>query len=139
MSEESTTPDLVELVYVIFDAAKRRDWDAIWVLYAPDAIWDVSPRGLGTYEGAEIRAFWNDWTASFEHWEITLDEVLDLGNGIVFAAHHQAASPVGGTGHVKDDGAYVYEWIDGRVSRVTDYGDIAQARVAAERLAEERR
>jgi ketosteroid isomerase-like protein len=99
MSGESTTSrDLVEIIRVIFDASERQDWDAVLNFFAPDAIWDVSPQGLGTSAGPEkIRALWNDWTAPYEHWVMTLDEVLDVGNGIVFAAHHEAASPVGGS------------------------------------------
>jgi ketosteroid isomerase-like protein len=34
--------------------------------------------------------------------------------------------------------AFVYEFVDGRVVRATDYTDVNEARGAAERLAEER-
>jgi len=39
MAKESTTPDLVELVRFTFEAANRRDFDAILDVYAPEAIW----------------------------------------------------------------------------------------------------
>ena len=41
MPEESTTPDLVEVVTGLFEAADRRDWDAMIGPYAPDAIWET--------------------------------------------------------------------------------------------------
>jgi len=139
MSAESTAPNLVELVRVIFEAVNRRDWDAVLSFYAPDAVWDASPQGVGTFEGADaIRGLWNDWVSSYEEWEMELDEVLGFGHGIVFAARHEAARPIGGEGYVKSRGVYVYEWIDGMIARVWYYPDIDEARVVAEHLAEER-
>ena len=38
MSEESTTPDLVELARHPFEAANRSDLDAVMSFYAPDAV-----------------------------------------------------------------------------------------------------
>jgi len=59
MSEESTTPDLVELVRRSVEAAGKRDLDAHMAFYAPDAVWDASPMGIGTFEGqAAMRGFW---------------------------------------------------------------------------------
>lgn len=139
MSEESPTPDPVELVHVIFEKVKRRDWDAVLSFYAPNAIWDASPQGVGTFEGADaIRGLWNDWVSSYEEWEMELDEVLGLGRGIVFAARHETARLVDGIGSVQRRGAFVNEWVDGMIARVVDYADLDEARAAAERLAEER-
>src|SRR6202453_787869 len=76
--------------------------------------------------------------SSYEEWEMELDEVLGFGHGIVFAARHEAARPIGGEGYVKSRGVYVYEWIDGMIARVWYYPDIDEARVVAEHLAEER-
>ena len=88
MSEESTTPDLVELVRGILEAANREDWDAILAHYAPDAVWDMSD-GMGTFEGpSAIRGFWQDWWSSYERLEIDVLEILDVGNGVVLAAFH---------------------------------------------------
>ena len=51
MPEESTTPDLVELVREAVAAGSRRDLDALMSFYARDAVWDLSPMGIGTFEG----------------------------------------------------------------------------------------
>jgi hypothetical protein len=49
----------------------------------------------------------------------------------------ESATP-GDCNYVRVHSATVSEWVDGVVIRVTIYPDIDEARVAAERLAEER-
>ena len=96
MSEDSTTPDLVELTRCAFEAANRRDFDVLMSFFAPDAVWEGA--GLGTtFEGlAAIRGFWEDWFASYGELGIEQEEILDLGNGVVFAVLIQKARLVGG-------------------------------------------
>ena len=138
--EESTTPDLVELGRGLFEAANRRDFDAILLRYAPDAVWDMNPLGgLGTFEGhAAIRGFWEDWYASYEHFEIEPEEQRDLGNGVGFTVVIQKARPVGSSGEVRLRYALVSVWVEGLIVRLTNYADIDEARAAAEQLAESR-
>jgi ketosteroid isomerase-like protein len=138
MPEESTTPDPVELVRGFWVAAARREWPEILRFYAPRAVWDMSPMGLGTYEDeAAMRGLWQDWVAAYD--ELDLDvEAHDVGNGVVLAVIGQDARPVGSTGHVRARQAIVYLWVDGMVARATVYPDIDEARAAAERLADER-
>jgi ketosteroid isomerase-like protein len=138
LSEQSTTPDLVELVRGILAAANREDWDAILAHYASDAVWDVS-EGLGTFEGpSAIRGFWQDWWSSYERLEIDVQEILDMGNGVVLAAFHIKGVPTGTVAEVQTRMALVYEWEDGVIVRVTSYAPIDAGRAAAERLAESR-
>ena len=139
MSEESTTPDLVELARRSLEAANHRDFDAMLSFWSPDPVWDVSPMGLGVYEGpAAIRGFFEDWIGAYEEWEIEPEEILDLGNGVVLAVLLQSARPAGSDGHVRLRYAAVSLWIEGLVERTTNYLDIDEARAAAERLAESR-
>jgi ketosteroid isomerase-like protein len=140
MSAESTTPDLVELGRGLFEAANRRDFNAILLRYAPDAIWDMNPLGgLGTFEGhAAIRGFWEDWYASYEDFQIDVEEMVDLGNGVGFTVATQTARPVGSSGAVQLRYALVGIWADGSIVRLTNYANIDEARAEAERLAEER-
>ena len=138
MSQQSTTPDLAELVRGILAAANREDWDAILAHYASGAVWDMSD-GMGTFEGpSAIRGFWQDWWSSYERLEIDVQEILDMGNGVVLAAFHIEGPPEGSTAKVQTRMALIYEWVDGVIVRVTNYGDIHEARAAAERLAESR-
>ena len=139
MSEESTTPDLVELTRGLLQAADRGDFDAALRFYAPDSVWDMSPWGMGTHEGpAAIRGLNEDWFAAYEEWEIEPEEIRDLGNGIVFGVFSQHARPAGSTSYVRMRQAAVVIWVDGVIARLTMYPDIDDARAAAERLAEER-
>jgi ketosteroid isomerase-like protein len=139
MSEESTTPDLVGLTRRNFEAANRRDFDAALSFYAPDAVWDTSPMGLGTHEGlATIRGFFEDWIDAYDEFEVEPEEILDLGNGVVFVVICQHARLVGSTGHVQQREAWVSLWADGAFLRTTTYPNIDEARAAAERLAESR-
>ena len=59
---EGATPDLVELPTRLTEATNRRDVDAIVAFYAPHAVWDMSPMGMGTFEGQPaVRGFMEDW------------------------------------------------------------------------------
>jgi ketosteroid isomerase-like protein len=139
MPEESTTPDLMELQNRFTEAAHRRDLDAIMAFYAPDAVYDMSPMGMGVFEGqAAARGFLEDWFASYEEYEFEAEEILDLGNGVVFRVLIQKGRPVGSSGEVELRYAAVAVWEDGKIARMTNYTDIDEARAVAERLAKER-
>jgi len=130
---------LVELVRGSFEAADRRDFDALMSFYAPDAVWDMSPFGMGTSRVLRrSAAFCEDWMRAYEEYEMNLEESLLLGNGVVFAVAVQKGRPAGGSGEVRLRYGSVSVWENGLIVRVTNYTDIDQARVAAERLAEER-
>jgi ketosteroid isomerase-like protein len=134
MSEGS--PDLVERVRVILDAADRADFDRILEFYAPDAVWDM-PDGMGTFKGsAAIRGFWEDWWSSYESLDLQVHEIVGLGNGIVFAPFRFGGPPKGSAAEVQTEMAIVYEWVDGAVVRATSYFDVNEALAVAERLAE---
>src|ERR1700730_15113744 len=77
MPEESTTPDLVEVAREVFEAASRRDVDAMMSGYAPDAVWEAHPLGEA-FEGAEaIRGFLEGWFSSYEAYQTMPEEILD--------------------------------------------------------------
>jgi ketosteroid isomerase-like protein len=138
MPEESTTPDLVERVRVILEAADRADFDPILEFYASDAVWDVRD-GMGTFTGpAAIRSHWEDWWSSYEGLSIDVREILELGSGVVIATFAFGGVLKGSTAEIQTQVTLVYEWARGAVARVTAYFDIDEARAAAERLAEER-
>ena len=137
MSEESTTPDLVELVHRQAEAANRRDLDCATSSFAPDAVFDG--RALGDhFEGrAAIRSFLEDWFGAYEALEFGFEEVRDLGNGVVFAVVIQNGRLVGSAGHLRQREGWVYVWIRGLIARLT-ISEVDDARAAAERLAQER-
>src|SRR3954465_6363473 len=137
MPEESTTPDLLELVGRAFEAANRRDLDAVVSSFAEDATFDG--RALGDrFEGrAAIRSFLEDWFGTYAELELELEEVRDLGNGVVFAVIVQNGRPAGSAGHLRQREGWVFVWVRGLIARRTTY-EVDEARAEAERLAQER-
>ena len=137
MSEESTTSDSVERVRRQFEAGNRRDIDAVMSTFAPDAVFEG--RALGDiFEGeAAIRVFVEGWFGMYPELEFRLDEIDDLGNGVVLAVVFQEARPAGTAAHVQQREGWVYVWEEGLVARLT-ICDIDEARGVGERLAESR-
>ena len=139
MAEESTTPDLVDRLRGGYEAGNRRDFDAVWRFFSPGGVWDLSPMGLGIYEGRkQVRSFVEAWWADFDEFRADPTEVLDLGNGVTFAVIDQQGRPLGSSAEVRMRYADVSAYVDGLKVRVINYLDIDEARAAAERLAEER-
>ena len=66
------------------------------------------------------------------------ETILDLGDGIVYTVNDQHARLVGSIGAVRLRDAWVCDFVEGLVGRLTVYTDIDEARAAAERLAAER-
>ena len=141
MPEESTTLSPVELTRRAYESFSRRDRDLDVVMrdYDDDSVFDMSPAGLGSFQGvAAIRGLLEDWIAAYEEYEIEPEQILDLGSGVVLAFAWQKARPVGSTGYVQMHQGNVFVWVGGSLVRNTHYNDIDEARAAAERLAEER-
>src|SRR6476620_11688224 len=135
---ESTTPDLVGLVRRLVEAANRLDFDAAVSFYAPDAVLEGRASGM-TFEGrTAIRGFWEDWAVAYEESELRLEEILDLGNGVVFGVACGSSRPVGSTGRVELRLAIVAVCEEGLIVQSVGYDDTDEARAAAERLAKER-
>src|SRR5438477_11554364 len=134
MSHESATPDLAERWRQAHEAFFRGDHGAAMSLYAPGAVWDTSFLGIGSFEGREtIRHHFEDWIAPYKEFESELEECQDLGNGVVLAVSRQKGRPAGSTGRIQLRAAFVSEWVDELIVRVTVYYDIDKARAAAER------
>jgi SnoaL-like domain len=146
MPEESTTPDPVAQVRRFVEAANRvaanrGELDAVPSYLARDSVWDTSRVGIGVFEGvATIRRFLEDWFRSYEELQIAIDELLDVGSGVVLTVTRQMARPVGTTGYIQQREGWVWVWVDGLCASVTVYPEavIDEARADAERLAEER-
>ena len=97
-------------------------------------------RGLGVFEGkAAARGYVEDWFAAFDDLVFEVEEIALLANGIVFVVISQhgrfegVAEPVNAR-----EGWVGAHSADGLLQLFLGYGDIDEARAAAERLAEER-
>jgi ketosteroid isomerase-like protein len=139
MRKESTTPDLVKLSRRAFEALSRRDLDAAQNLFAPDAVYEAVSLGT-TFDGAEaIRRFLEDWLGAYAEYEMEAEEILDLGNGVVFVVLRLTGRPVAGGNTLMRRRPVILTWLDGLLTRVTaPSSDINEARAGAERLAESR-
>src|SRR5437660_957 len=111
MSQESTTPDLVELVRRTVEAVNRGDLDTALSVFRPDCVWDDSALGLGTHEGlTAIREHVKDWRGSYAEFEIEMEEFRDLGNGVTLSVSLQKGRPVGSIGFVQLRYAVIIVW-----------------------------
>jgi ketosteroid isomerase-like protein len=137
MSHEHTTSTALEQARRSFEAADSGDYDWMISFYGPDSVFDMSPWGLGTYKGlVAIRAFFKDWIGAFEEFEMKLEELEDLGNGVVFAVARQNARSAGSSNPLRLRHAAVSVWEAGVAVLVVNYPDIEAARTIATALAE---
>jgi ketosteroid isomerase-like protein len=135
MSKDFTTPDPVELVRKQLEALDRGDFDGVMSSVAEDGVLDGR---ADLIEGrAAIRGFVEEWFSAYEELDYELEEVSDLGGGVVFAVVIQDGRLVGSAGRIRQREGWVYLWVGGSIARLTT-SDVDQARTAAERLAQER-
>ena len=67
-----------------------------------------------------------------------MEEIADLGHGVVSARAWEEGRLGGSEGHVEQRVGRVLLWEEGMIERFTAYLDVDEARAAAERLAESR-
>jgi ketosteroid isomerase-like protein len=137
VSSKPTTSTALEQARRSFEAADSGDYDWMISFYGPGSVFDMSPWGLGTYEGlVAIRAFFEDWIGAFEEFAMWVEELEDLGNGVVFAVAMQDARSGGSPNHLRLRHAAVSVWEDGVAMLVVNYLNIDAARQIASELAE---
>ena len=139
MSQEPTTPDLVELTRRAVEARNAGDIDAAMSFCAHDAVYDARRVGL-RLEGREaIRGFAEQWSSVYEEVTIEVREGRDLGHGVGFAVLSQRARLPNTTAWVQETFPLVgISSRDGLIQHIASYLDIDEARATAERLAQER-
>jgi ketosteroid isomerase-like protein len=140
MFDDKSTASALEQTRRSFEAADSGDYDWMISFYGPDSVFDMAPWGLGTYQGlAAIRAFFEDWIGAFEEFEMKVEEIVDLGKGVVFAVARQTASSAGSSTPLQLRHAAVAVWENGIAVQITNYPDIEHARTLADELARSRR
>jgi ketosteroid isomerase-like protein len=138
MSEKSTTPNVIVRTRQVFEAGNRSELDLVVSFYDLDATFDLSPMGLGIFEGrAAIRAFLGDWFSAYEHYQVEAEEIVELANGVTLSIVTQKGRLAGSDGVVDVRYAAVAVWRAGQVVLTANYADIDEARAAAERLSQE--
>ena len=103
-------------------------------IVAPDAEWIPAPNTPGlrpVYRGREgFVEFMGTWTEDFE-WSIDLERVIDAGDDRVVAMFHQHATGKGSGATVELHMALLYELENGRVIRMRNFLNPAEALEAA--------
>jgi ketosteroid isomerase-like protein len=129
------THDLAELTRHAFELAIRHDITELMRLYAPDAVLDLSDPGIGTFEGVPaISAFLEEWWDTWVEHVIEVEEIRELGRGVVFASTREDGRLAETDSHVQQRLGWVFVWVDALVESFTAYLDIAAGRAAAERV-----
>lgn len=121
-----------------FAAAHERDYVTLLEFFGPESTWDVSRWGLGAHTGqGAISEFFEDWMGGFDRYAVEVEEMRDLGSGVIYVVAVQAAS-TRGSGLMRIRYAPVFTWSGEIAVCVTHYRDVVAALPAAERLAEQR-
>jgi uncharacterized protein (TIGR02246 family) len=136
----SAGPELVDLLRRWIEAWNRRDVDGVMAMFAPDAVWTAVGVGPEHLRGtAAIRAFIEAWLAPYDAFELELEEVVELGNGVGFLVLNSKGRLAGSSGTVQMRFGFAGTYDTQRILSITGHTDIEDARATAERLAGERR
>ncbi|MBA2439148.1 MAG: nuclear transport factor 2 family protein [Thermoleophilaceae bacterium] len=128
---------LSELVHRSYDYLAKEGSDA-WIetFSTPDFVWDMTPMGLGRYEGgAAFREFFADWISSYDDWFLELEQVEEFAGDVVVNTVHQGGRMRESEQSVELRFVQVGVWEGSRVDRVVNYSDLEEARLAATELA----
>lgn len=127
----------IELTRDAIRSGNGGDYEAMMVFFGPESSFDLRSVGLGRYVGQRaIRRFLEEWIGSSDEIAFHLDEVQEIGDGVILAAIQQRTRPTGSKGFLHLRYAAVYLWVDGISQRVTHFRSFDEARAAAEQLAD---
>jgi ketosteroid isomerase-like protein len=119
MSQEN-----VDVVRSIWEADRRRDWDAVYAAYDGDVVWE-DHAGLwgdwGVARGPDgIREAWRRWYEAFDEVRFEFGEVADAGEAVVVTYDIHARGR--GSGVVVQQPVTLVWWLtDGKVVRISAY------------------
>jgi uncharacterized protein len=129
-------PSNVDLVRRVFDAAARRDPEAVFALYDPEIEWDTSGTtvgvmGQGQYHGHDgVRSWFREWYGGWQSVEHVCEELIDAGDRVVVLVTDRARGAASGA-DVELRYAGVWTIQDGKVRRVAWYSEREDALKAA--------
>jgi ketosteroid isomerase-like protein len=134
MSEESTTPDLVEIVRRANDAFNRRDVDAWMSFFSPDIVYRPVPRFPDSQERQGLNAMrrwmeeWHDaWADDYTTQAESIREYGDVVIALLRFTGHAKASGVEVAGGIFE----VYRFREGKIASLEDFTERAEALKAA--------
>jgi ketosteroid isomerase-like protein len=129
MSQEN-----VELVHGIWEADRRRDWEAVYAAYAADIEWEDHAGLWGDWGMARgrdgIRQAWRRWHEAFEEVRFDFGEVADDGDVVVVTYELRARGRGSGI-ELRQPITLVWTVKAGKVVRIRAYLSRADALEAA--------
>jgi ketosteroid isomerase-like protein len=126
MSQENVEVVRKAIAYEYYGVGDRAEAEAI---FDPDVV--MNPTDDSPYYGPDaMRDDWERWGSAFKGLKMTVEEIIDAGDQVVVVAHHQGRGVGSG---VKVDARFyeVYTLREGKVARVDEYTERAQALEAA--------
>jgi ketosteroid isomerase-like protein len=133
MQETRSAGRLTELIQRSLETLAKEGFDA-WVekFTTPDFVWDVTPMGLGRYEGrAAFREFYEDWISSYEDWFMEPVQIEEFTSDVAVVALRQGGRMRNSEQSVELRFAQLVVWDDTRIKKTVNYSDLEEARVAA--------
>jgi len=123
----------VEIVKRLYQAWSAGDPEVALELVSPDVVWiaiEDAP-DAGTYRGtAGVLAYFGDWLQDFEDLRMEFDELIGAGEFLVAVQRGRARGKGSGV-EVDLRYAVLYEFEDGRITRVREFRTKEQALEAA--------
>jgi ketosteroid isomerase-like protein len=123
----------VEIVRSVYEAANRRDWDAMFRDMRPDFELTTPPRGpnSGTYRGREeCQGFLEDLLTAFESASIQPEEFFERGDQVAVVTKRRMR-PKGSGAELESRGGAVWTIRDGMVVSVRLFAKPEEALEAA--------
>ena len=121
---------LVALVERSYGVLMNEGIDA-WLeeIPASDFVWEMTPMGLGRYEGkAALRDFFLEWTSSYEEWFIEPGVIEELSGAVVVNAVRQGGKLRDSQGRVVLDYGQLGLWEGERLKLAANYWSLDEAR-----------
>ena len=128
MTHDGRLTQLARRAYATLTAEGADAWDDP----APDFVWDLTPIGLGRYEGLPaFREFFRDWVSSYDEWFMELLEAEELSDSVIVIAARQGGRMRGSEQSVDFHLAQVGVWEGERLKSVSNFLSWDEARAAA--------
>ena len=122
MSAENVEIVRRAFAYEMYGLGDRAEAEAIFDLYVV-----MNPTEEGPSYGLDaIRDNFEHWKVAWEELDVTIEELIDAGDRVFLTAHHRGRGR--GSGVEVDTRLYsVYTLRDGKVLRIDEYADRAEA------------
>ena len=125
----------VEVVRAVWAAWEHRDMTAVFALYDPEIVWDMTHAGgdgSTEHHGHQgVKTMFRAWTEPFDSYHAHAEEFIEVGEAVVVRLRQGGRGKRSGVEVEMPPYWQVYRVEDGLVSRITLYYNEADALSAA--------